>query len=37
LLLLAAIGSVAAGQQRMSGNPVLPGWYADPEVHVFAG
>jgi len=21
----------------MSGNPVLPGWYADPELHAFAG
>jgi len=21
----------------MSGNPVLPGWYADPEIHIFAG
>ena len=21
--------------QKMSGNPVLPGWYADPELHVF--
>ena len=24
------------GQGR-SGNPILPGWYADPEAHVFAG
>ena len=23
--------------QVRSGNPVLPGWYADPEAHVFAG
>ncbi len=22
---------------RTSGNPVFPGWYADPEIHVFAG
>jgi beta-xylosidase len=22
---------------RMSGNPVLPGWYADPEIHFFQG
>ena len=21
----------------MSGNPIIPGWYADPEAHVFAG
>ena len=23
--------------QSKSGNPILPGWYADPEAHVFAG
>jgi len=22
---------------RMSGNPVFPGWYADPELHIFEG
>ena len=22
---------------RMSGNPIFPGWYADPELHIFAG
>ena len=22
---------------RLSGNPIFPGWYADPEMHVFAG
>src|ERR1041385_9000928 len=22
-------------QQKHSGNPILPGWYADPEAHVF--
>ena len=22
---------------QSSGNPILPGWYADPEAHVFAG
>ena len=32
----------AAGRQtgiapEMSGNPILPGWYADPEAHVFKG
>jgi beta-xylosidase len=26
-----------ASAQAGSGNPVLPGWYADPEAHVFAG
>src|SRR5215469_15636860 len=23
--------------QSRSGNPILPGWYADPEAHVFDG
>ena len=23
--------------QKQSGNPVFPGWYADPELHFFAG
>ncbi len=22
---------------KMSGNPLFPGWYADPEIHFFAG
>ncbi|MDB5046549.1 MAG: arabinan endo,5-alpha-L-arabinosidase, partial [Deinococcus sp.] len=22
---------------RLSGNPVFPGWYADPELHLFTG
>ena len=22
---------------RLSGNPIFPGWYADPELHIFAG
>jgi len=38
--LFIAYASVAAAQQTMpprSGNPILPGWYADPEAHVFAG
>jgi beta-xylosidase len=26
-----------AAQTARSGNPILPGWYADPEAHVFAG
>jgi beta-xylosidase len=29
--------SAAAAQPVKSGNPILPGWYADPEVHVFDG
>ena len=37
---LAALPIAAArpriGQPRTAGNPVLPGWYADPEAHVFA-
>ncbi len=35
LVLIAAVATAAAAQT--SGNPILPGWYADPEVHVFAG
>jgi beta-xylosidase len=27
----------ALPSQSTSGNPILPGWYADPEAHVFAG
>lgn len=27
----------ALAQVSSSGNPILPGWYADPEAHVFAG
>jgi beta-xylosidase len=23
--------------QKLSGNPILPGWYADPELHAFEG
>jgi len=34
LLLTAGPG---AAQAARSGNPILPGWYADPEAHVFAG
>ena len=35
LLLLAA--PVARAQAPHAGNPVFPGWYADPEAHVFEG
>lgn len=35
VLLLGA--QAAAAQAARSGNPILPGWYADPEAHVFAG
>jgi beta-xylosidase len=34
-LLLAGLPLPA--QSPRSGNPILPGWYADPEVHIFAG
>jgi hypothetical protein len=30
-------GTPAPAGPARSGNPVLPGWYADPEAHVFAG
>jgi beta-xylosidase len=36
ILLLLAV-SLGAQQKATSGNPILPGWYADPEAHVFAG
>jgi beta-xylosidase len=26
-----------SSQEARSGNPILPGWYADPEAHVFRG
>lgn len=29
--------SVSGAQPNRSGNPILPGWYADPEAHVFDG
>jgi len=35
LAVLSAAPSLAAQASR-SGNPVFPGWYADPEAHVFA-
>jgi len=35
LILLASAGQGTA-QANRSGNPILPGWYADPEAHVFA-
>jgi beta-xylosidase len=37
-MLACFIPAVAHPQGRASsGNPILPGWYADPEAHVFAG
>ena len=32
----AAVGAAQPAPAR-SGNPILPGWYADPEAHVFGG
>ncbi|HEY3266694.1 MAG TPA: glycoside hydrolase family 43 protein [Armatimonadota bacterium] len=29
--------SAPAAKPKMSGNPVFPGWYADPELHLFRG
>lgn len=37
LLVLLTAGGVARAQQERSGNPILPGWYADPEAHRFDG
>src|SRR5687768_2223644 len=34
---LALSGIAAVRQEVRPGNPVLPGWYADPEAHVFDG
>jgi len=31
------VGGVLGAQERKSGNPILEGWYADPEAHVFEG
>jgi beta-xylosidase len=36
-LLGLALGCTRAAQGPRSGNPILSGWYADPEAHVFAG
>jgi protein-S-isoprenylcysteine O-methyltransferase Ste14 len=35
LLLIATSGSPAAQKIVRTSNPVLPGWYADPEAHLF--
>ncbi|MBX3097424.1 MAG: glycoside hydrolase family 43 protein [Fimbriimonadaceae bacterium] len=31
------LGATMMGQPKMTGNPVFPGWYADPELHFFEG
>ena len=35
IALTATLAASLAAQAPRSGNPVLPGWYADPEAHVF--
>jgi beta-xylosidase len=37
VVVLSSLAPGSAAAQTMSGNPILPGWYADPEAHVFAG
>jgi len=34
--IVAGLVAQAASQVVRSGNPILPGWYADPEAHIFA-
>src|SRR5579885_2501529 len=36
-LVIASIPGAAGAQAVRSGNPIIPGWYADPEAHVFNG
>jgi beta-xylosidase len=37
IVALALTAATIASQSARAGNPVLPGWYADPEAHVFGG
>jgi beta-xylosidase len=37
LTVLWLLSSTTFSQAIRSGNPILPGWYADPEAHVFGG
>lgn len=37
LLAFSSVLAYSGLQPPRSGNPVLPGWYADPEAHIFAG
>src|SRR4026209_2014855 len=37
IALCLVIGLGAVSQDVRSGNPILEGWYADPEAHVFEG
>lgn len=34
---LALVGGAAQADSPGAGNPIVPGWYADPEIHLFAG
>src|SRR5689334_235839 len=36
-ILAASVPCIAPAQSGRSGNPIIPGWYADPEAHVFNG
>ncbi|MFN8581144.1 MAG: hypothetical protein U0163_09235 [Gemmatimonadaceae bacterium] len=36
-ILLLLSGQTSRAQDVRSGNPILTGWYADPEAHVFEG
>ena len=36
-ILVCACATVPGAPAARSGNPILPGWYADPEAHVFEG
>ena len=36
-LLLFTVSADARRQPKRSGNPIVPGWYADPEGAVFEG
>ena len=35
VLLLGACIQICNAQEVRSGNPIIPGWYADPEAHIF--
>jgi beta-xylosidase len=37
LVILTIVSGPGVAQPARSGNPILPGWYADPEAHAFAG
>src|SRR5574338_1534799 len=37
VLLAGVAWRAQAAQGTASGNPILPGWYADPEAHIFNG